>query len=476
MKLSAGTRRALRRLDRARRERPRLFFEPSPALSAFVDDDHTRICVLAANRTGKTWQGIYKLVQFLADHPGTRARVVGPTTKRVNRVHSGYFAHFARDLLTAGCLWQDGRGFNGNGIAVLVNGSSCEFMSYEMHPQSGEGDEFDVVLLDEPPPSAWFTAAEARVFSRQGRVWVLLTAVDRPVDWLKEVVEQGVADRAAGRGDGWSFYQVALTAENCPWYTPAQIEERVREANRTPWQYHQRILGAWEGVSDARRFVGFGEPNLVRAGPRWTQGWPWVREPIHLALSVDHGEGPGHSHWLLWGWQTKEVNKRVRLAIRALGEWTNPERMSARGEAHAVLRMVEGLGIEPSQLAFVVGDTNATTKSTMARTLNELFEQEFAAMMGFPRDDPRVSFRPARKGPDSIDRGVVCCNQLLDERIGTLPALQVAEGCKGVVRSLQHWCGKDDDLKHAADAFRYGVEAIVHASGYVFVRLLAEAA
>jgi len=476
VRLSAETRRALGRLQRATRLQPRLFFEPSPALAQFILDESRRICVLAANRVGKTWQGIAKLVRFLEQHPGARARVVGPTTKRVNRVHTGYFAHFARDLLAPGSTWQDGRGFNGNGIAVLKNGSTCEFMSYEAHPQSGEGDEFDVVLLDEPPPPAWFTASEARVFSRHGAVWVLLTAVDRPVDWLKEVVEQGVEDRKAGRGEGWSFYQVALTAENCPWYTPAQIEERVREGARTPWQYHQRILGAWEGVSDARRFVGFREPNLVPADRRWTQGWPWAGAPLHLALSADYGEGPGHSHWTLLGWQVKAVNKRVRLAIRALGGWSNPERMSARGEARAVLQMVEDLGIDPMSILFATGDTNATTKSTMARTLNQLFEQEFAAMMGFPRDEPRIEFRAARKGPDSVDRGVVCCNQLFDERIGQLPALQVAEGCTDILRALRHWTGKDDDLKHAADSFRYGVEAIVDESGYTFVRLLADAA
>jgi hypothetical protein len=307
-------------------------------------------------------------------------------------------------------------------------------------------------------------------------VWVLLTAVGRPVKWLKDVVEAGVADRAAGRGEGWSFYQVALTAANCPWYTPAQIEERIREAARTPWQYHQRILGAWEGVSDARRFVGFGEPNLVDPRARWTLGWPWPGQPIHLALSADYGEGPGHAHWLLLAWQARPVNGRVRLAIRVLAEWTNTERMSARKEARAVLRMVEDLGIPPTSISFAVGDTNATTKSDLARTLNELFEQEFAAMMGLPRSEPRIEFRPARKGTDSIDRGVVTCNQLMDERIGSdarAPGLRARRAPGRVAPAL----GREGHRPQARGR-RVPVRGRgdLPRGGYAPVRLLADAA
>lgn len=470
--LTASLRLATRRLNRAQRRRPRLFFVPSPGLAEFMADDSPRQCVLAANRVGKTFQAIKKLADRMIARPGLRCRIVGPTSKRVNRVHTAYLFRFIQDHLAPGCTWKDGVGFNGFNLCRLRNGSTCEFMSYDADPQSGEGDEMDIVLLDEPPPPAFFTSAEARVFSRNGSVWVTLTAVDRPVKYLKDIVMAGVRDRELGRGPGWSFYQVALSAANCPWYTEEQVAERIREAARTPWQYHQRILGEWDGVSDSRRFVAFQETNLLTLAVPITKGWPWGGA-IQMVLAVDHGEGKGNTAWVLFAYITRTTKRGVELCVRALAEWTNPDRMSAKREARAVRDMLEAAGVRLDQIAWAVGDTNVASKSDAAKTLNEVFERQFALLMGADPDQPRLRIRPARKGPDSIERGIGVCNQLLDEAIGAARGCQVSEACVHVVESLRHWDGKDTDLKHAADAFRYGVTAIVDEAGYEPVRLMA---
>lgn len=475
--LTAALALTTRKLNRVQRRRPRLFFDPSPALWAFVRDTARRICVLAANRVGKTITAIYKLALAMVSRPGIRCRIVGPTSKRVNRVHGRYLWDFVRDVVAPGCTWNEATGFNGGNLCRLRNGSTCEILSYEQDPQAHASDSMDIVLLDEPPPPAHFTEAEARVFDRSGAVWVTLTAVGRPVKWLKEVVEQGIAEREAGEGEGWSFYQIALTAENCPWYTPAQIRRRIREVARTPWEYAQRIEGAWDGISEERRFASFTDQNVVPLTVRPTEGWPLPGERIHAALAVDHGEGPGHSHWLLFGWQVaKRSQYGVDLVVRVLAEWTNPRRMSAAKEAKAVKAMVEAAGVKLHDLDFAVGDTNTAAKSAGARTLNELFELEFAKLMKRPADNPRLRFRPAKKGPDSINAGLAICNQLFDEEIGAddpVRSLQISEGCKRLVESCSHWQGKDDELKHAADCLRYGVTAIVDETGWEPARLMA---
>lgn len=475
--LSAGVRLASRRLRRARQNRPRLFFQASPGLLGFMLDTSPRQCVVAANRVGKTYQAIKKLTDRMLATPGLRCRIVGPTTKRVNRVHGRYLAGFLRGFLAPGSRWNPGTGFNNFNLAVASNGSTCELLSYEQDPAAHASDSMDIVLLDEPPPPAHFTEAESRVFDVGGQVWVTLTAVGRPVEWFREVVEAGIADRKAGRGPGWSFYQFGLSRQNCPWYTEEQILERIREVSRTPWEYAQRIDGAWDGVSEDRRFATFDTPNLLTLGVKLVDAWPAPQQRVHLALSVDHGEGPGHSHWILFGWQVVSPDNgstaNPELYVRAIAEWTNARRMSARRESAAVRDRLAEVGVQLDMLSWVVGDTNALAKSETAKTLNELFEIEFARLMGADSAAPRLRVRPARKGPDSVQGGIAVCNALFDSQAGAGPALQVSEACVGVVQSLRHWGGKDDELKHAADAFRYGVNEIAREERWSPVRLMA---
>lgn len=482
--LSPAAARACRKIRRARQNQPRLFFESSPGLRAFMADGSSRICVVAANRVGKTYQAIAKLALAMIARPGIRCRIVGPTAKRVNRVHGRYLAHFLRGQLASGSTYNPGTGFNAGNMAICKNGSTCELMSYQQDPAAHASDSMHLVLLDEPPPPAHFTEAEARVFDTDGAVWVTLTAVGRPVKWLKDVVKQGIADREQGRGEGWSFYQLALTTDNCPWYTEEQIAERRRQVARTPWEYEQRINGAWDGVSEGRRFVGFGDAHLLPLTTGARTGWPGMGAQIHLALAADHGEGAGHSVWVLFGWQVLERTAYgPRVYVRALAWWTNPTRMSVRKEAAEVRKMVQSLGTERApvdlhNVAFGVGDTNVASKSETARTLNEAFEAEFARLMKIKPEHARLRMRPAKKGPDSINSGVATCNDLFDTEVAPkdgapVPALQVSEACVGVVEALRHWSGKDDDLKHAADAFRYGVTMILSEVGWEPARLLA---
>lgn len=412
------------------------------------------------------------MARLMLAKPGARCRIVGPTTKVVNQVHGRYLHEFLRDELAPGCEWNQSTGFNGLNLCRLKNGSICQFMSYEQPMTAHASDELDACLLDEPPTTGVFTEALARVFSKNGALWVTLTAVGRPVKWLRQIVEAGVKDRGAGRGRGWSFYQIGLSAANCPWYDPQEIEEFVRDARRTPWNYAQRIEGAWDGISEERRFSSFTDVNVLPAdvGPR--QGWLVPGALVRLVLAVDHGEGAGHSHWLLLAWQVvRRTEYGCELTIRVIGEWTNPKRMSARKEAAAVREMVQSHGFQLTDIEWAVGDTNTAAKSEGARLLNDVFAAEFARLMGLPPGQG-IEFRPAKKGPDSIDAGLAACNGLFDERVRSaktpdeIPSLLISEVAERTVECCSHWNGKEDGLKHGSDCLRYGVTAITREEGW----------
>ena len=81
--------------------------------------------------------------------------------------------------------------------------------------------------------------------------------VGRPVKWLKEIVLPAEGPRE------WEFHQVALTPENVPWMTRRQVRDRVRRVSASRLQYAQRILGAWEGISDDRQLGAFDDRRIL---------------------------------------------------------------------------------------------------------------------------------------------------------------------------------------------------------------------
>jgi hypothetical protein len=196
----------------------------------------------------------------------------------------------------------------------------------------------------------------------------------------------------------------------------------------------------------------------------------WWRpdRPVRLALAVDYGEDVGHAVWLLFAFQTiGRTSYGPRVRIRVIGEWTNPKRLGVLEEAAEVAKMVVASGVRMRDIDFAVGDINSAGKShTGARSLNEEFEAAFARIMRKPR--PTFEFRPATKGADSIDIGLIRTNRLLADG-----DLEMYEACEAVTEACRHWTGKNDDLKHRIDALRYGVTAILAEEGVEPTRLAA---
>jgi phage terminase large subunit-like protein len=467
--VNAARRGALeRKLKRALQARPLLFFEPSPALVDFMRDESRRICLLAANRVGKTRHAAKKLAKFMVDNPGCQVRAVGPTSKMVNDVHARYLNDFLRSYLDRSSHFSEGRGFNNNNTILLANGSVCQLMSYEQDPDAHAGAEKHVVWLDEPPPRTIYEESRTRVMSLNGALWCTFTAVGRPIKWFRRIVE---GDDVPG-APRWSFYQVAFRPEFVPWYTDQQIVEWLAESAAAPWLYAQKIEGAWEGVTENRSLSNFTAAAIVpkideKAGGRpvdllHDRAW-WARGPIRLCLAVDYGEEAGHAVWALFAWQV--IGRSAYgpiIKIRVLAEWVNPRRLGVLEEAAEVQKMVTRAGLRLKDIDFAVGDINSAGKSnTGAKTLNEEYEAAFAQLMRRPATRPAFEFRAAVKGADSIDVGLMRTNRLLAEG-----HLEVYAGCEGLVEACQHWTGKNDDMKHRIDMLRYGVTAIHYEEGW----------
>lgn len=419
-----------------------LTFRPSPVLADFVANEEDRlVLVRAANRVGKTRHATFKAAKFAVDHPESRGRFCGPSRRQVQDVVGRYLSEFLAPHLHRSSYYTPGRGWNQPTIR-LRNGSLIQLRSYEDHPTAHAGDELDFAVLDEPPPAHIYLETLARLMSRRGRCWITLTPVGRPVDWLREVVE---AD-----GSPWRQYVAAFSREACPWYTEDQVRTWLETMEASPWEYDQRIRGAWDGVTLDRFFAGFSESNVDEAAID-------AGTDVEVALAIDHGEVGANTVGLLLVWGGGAPRTGLSWAPQAGRHvWVLDEHVSEDGDSeveHAagLVAMLKRHGIRPSEVKIAVGDTNRRGNWRV----NDMLTAEVARQL--KRKHAPFRFVAATKDRNWGHRVV---NGAFRRR-----ELFVHPRCEAVTRTLRHWkggkTGEDGALSHAADALRYGVLSIL---------------
>ena len=414
----------------AARSRPLASFVPSESFAPLLDRSNRLICCRAANRVGKSRHAAWVCVREAIELPDqlgrpARIRVVGPNRAQVSQVIGRYIAEFAAGHLSERS-WYDGRGWNQNTI-LFANGSSIQLKSMEDDPQTHAGDECDLICVDEVPKQNIFQENLARIGSLRGRMILLLTPVDRPCQWLREMVE---AD-----GSPWMQIVAPFSRQTCPWYSAEQVEEHLVNMKASPWQYAQRIEGAWEGVSDNRMISGFTDDCVITDDPTGE---------VDLALSFDHGILAGKTVALLWA-------QRRTGQTCIVDEWLSPSAMTPEGVAQAVDRMLGRHGFTLAEVALGVGDVNLHGSTGVH--INRELEAAFQRIARRSRPPFRIVF--PYKGPGSRSYGVRLVNYAC-----LRGDLKVHARAVQTIDALKHWEGRkvggDALLSDRIDAVRYG--------------------
>jgi hypothetical protein len=380
--------------------------------------------------------------------PGTRARVIGPTNDHIHNVLGKYLAEFLGPHLADGSYYVEGKGWNGGRARVirLKNGSICELKSLKDDPDAHSGRSCHIVAFDEPPTLAHYTENAARVVDTQGVVIIAATMVNRPVAWLREMVQGSDKDPGPGRtshGSGWIQYVATFNGDACPWYSEEQIAEWISTMESSPWEYGQRVLASWDGVTAERILVGIDESNIVDSRPEGE---------VSIGLAFDHGTAAGSQAAILFAyrglrtWVLDEI-----VAVTA----TTPEE-----DARECLRMLRKHGLGPEAVDFAVGDLNVA-KGYAGWRVNDALEAAFKAQTN-SRAAP-FHIQAPDKTAGSVDWGLRVLNYA-----GRRGDLQISPRCRMLVAAVRHWkggkTGKDGEFSHVVDALRYGVVGIIGAS------------
>ena len=424
-----------------------LRFCPSPAFERFVDDEARMVLLRAANRVGKTRHCAYRAARLAVSQPHSRLRCIGPTNKHAQTVLGAYLADFLAPYLDPASYYIRGRGWNGGREKVvrLANGSYIELYSLEDSVDAHSGASLHEVVMDEPPSRAHYLENLARVVDTGGRLVIAATMVNRPVRWLRQMVEGEDASPTQGRtihSSGWVQYVARVERQNEPWIPEAQVDFWLSAMDASPWQKAQRVDAAWEGgASDTRRFSAFTEANVVDELPRGS---------VSIGVAMDHGEVSG---------------RQIAILILYSGSraWVidedHPDHPSSPEEdAHRLLAMLRRNGIEPNNVDLAVGDINTAGKGASGLRVNDLIAQSIADRLG--KRSPPFRIMAPSKVPGSVDWGQRLIN--FASRRGDL---LVHPRCRYVLDMLRHWNGVRTpgtdmgELAHAADCLRYGLTA-----------------
>jgi len=444
----------------------------SPKQLAYLLDPSKNRMLQAGNKTGKTYIWVAdQLLCCLGQHP---ARSDVPFPCKILCVVADFKGGYAEDVceifhelmppdvLSPRCNYSDEEGYRIGQKPVIrfKNGSRIIFRAGTQAQKAVAGIKADMVAINEPPERrVWGETTRAAAFD-EAPISMVFTPVDEmrkdgtlksvgDLRWLRCIVA-GDPDTGDEPTGDWSIHRIKLTVEDCPQRTQASIDAQI--GNVEVWEYEQRVNGDWESVSGDRSLRAWKPTLVIPRDVDVGSGWPDPREPVRLALVVDHGEKAGASFWGLFAFQPRREGRELRIAIRLIGEHANEAGDSDDEEALYVKEMVERTGLQLGDVDFAWGDHNTGGKSRGGRKLNDIYSEHFTRLMNVAHWQDGITVRNVWKGTGSIDLGLKRLNQSMAREDYT-----VSEACPLAIRANARWAGDHDELSHRIDVERYAV-------------------
>jgi hypothetical protein len=416
----------------------------SPPQKDFHISQSRKRAFIAGNKLGKSYAGGAEAwFHLLADHPfrdtpppGSEGWLLCPDLQTGWRTVSKAMRELQPpDVLDPACKYVEGVGYLYRGLKIikvsdahgggLLIGKGCEQTLLAL-----EGARVQWAWVDEPPKEGHFYGLRARLAMDMGPLWITATPIGRPVAWLRNLVE-GSSEESVEPEEGWDVWHVELTEENAPHRTPEDIAAQRSECS--PWEFRQRILSEWDGLTADRWVSGFTEGNLFDEDDA-----PTTVE--NIGIGWDHGERPGKSICYLVAYDGN--------AVWVLDEYSNTDRSTPLQEAEAIREMLARWGLDLYGVTEARGDSNSAGRLGMGFSMNDLYMRAFAELVGSSRAPFQIQVPYKKRGSVSA-RVRLVSNACVDGR------LRVNRKCARLIHTLRHWRGANDDLKDPFDAMGY---------------------
>lgn len=244
-------------------------------------------------------------------------------------------------------VYRKGKGFV-NDMFITPNGSQCQFWFYEQEPDLIEGQEYDLVWLDEYLKGNWLELMNYRVAGVNGRILITVTLVHGMTRPIKEIMDTCEIVKTAPVNPDFFSENVGdmVLAKDCPKGEVPVLMVDERKSAAVYFLHTQRnrfvdIDAFRKKLIDAPRekvlirAYGYCDFTAVSAFPKFSKkvhvvSLAWIRKTAELQrytlyCSADPGGG---KPWVIKWYAVFENNWIVCLyeypQYKLYGEWARP--------------------------------------------------------------------------------------------------------------------------------------------------------
>lgn len=439
--------------------RPLDHIQWTPPQLAFLQHPSRRRILRAGNQIGKTTVGLAEVVWWATGtHPYQRTIappieiwIVCTTWPQSVAIMRKFWALCPRWAVRPGTRCEPRYGFGkDNPAVVFLNGSIVRFKTTNQGAEALAGATVHLVLVDEPTSEEVWRELDRRLMRTGGTMLGTLTPINRPVEYLRQLV----------RDDAVQEVHARLVPENL---VPVGARGPLRLLDGTPmdaaWIAEQRRLvlprfapvvldGEWETRTEGAVFSAFDPDRHVLRGAT-------PNREYELRIGTDYGEGDFRDGSVLAGLFRPDDFP----AVEFLGESISDGLTTPEQDAVGVLDMLDAAGGWTwADLAGAVGD-KPTRSRRAGRKSNEDLSRALEAELRRRgrlqrREELFPAYRQAKTGAGGNDGSVWRGVEWLHRAMLRPGHFGVHERCEQLIEALTKWDGGEAH-KDPIDMARY---------------------
>lgn len=395
-------------------------------------------------------------------HVPVEAWVVCTTWSQAVAIMHKVWALAPKGELEPGQICKRRTGFGKeNPALVFKNGSIIRFKTTKQGADAIAGATVDWVWIDEPTDIEMYRELQKRVMRREGSLIITLTPVNRPCEWLHELVDKGAIrevhaklDAAAltFRGSGERMRLLSGRAMDDDWIA----EERTK----TPAMFAPVVLdGEWELRPEGVFFSCWDPSRHVKAQVRINNlnancTLTWRLGIDYAAADRQFGQCAVLSRVL----QIKQKSGAYDTYVHVVDEVVLSGVSTTEQFADELLSMLARNNIAWRDITTVYGDNPVT--STYDSKGNVLTLRAVARRSGVPMRALKPVILSAKDGPRASSLKHPGSRWLYAQLV--MQRLWVHPRCKHLVKAFEVFDYSDDHpYKDVIDALRYGLKPVI---------------
>lgn len=447
---------AAERLGNHASNRPLDYVQWTPPQHEWLCSAAARKLLRAGNQIGKTWAGLAEVIwRATGTHPFIWTKtppveiwIVCTTWPQSVQIMRKFWDLLPKELVKN--KYFDARyGFGKDNPAVVFHcGSIVRFKTTNQGAEALAGATVDYVLIDEPTDEPVFRELDRRIMRQGGQMGLTLTPINRPTEYLRELVKVGVV---------WEKH-AKLTVENL---TPRGWSHPMLLGDGTPmdglWIAEQRRVvlprfapvvldGEWETKLEGVVFEAFDpQVHVTEALPEYD---------LELCAGFDYGEGDFRTAGILQGTNREANYPRVHFLAEHYSDGLAPPEEDASG----FLDQLDEVGVSWSELRWAYGDKptigragRRSNQDLMTALEQELRRRGQLTPKGVLKPEIKQAKTGAGGGSGSKWRGV----EWLHRAMLRPGHFTVHPRMERFIESLQKWQGDDSEWKDGIDGGRY---------------------